>query len=391
VPPTSPNDPMAMTAAMTQAVAERSRAAADAHARQEAEAKKAQAAYGPYAAAVERATRRNREFTQSVRDGTYARQAREMARLGREYEKVRREAELIARYGRTFGGLAARYGAGLRVAGGVATAAYGAGAAMVGRGFSGTVEMNRFLAEFKIASREMAGAFTPALNTATRMMRRFSDRLARMGPDQQDRLMYGGLAVGGGLAAHALLRRTAGVGLGGAIAGAGSWLTGGWGAAAAGAGAGLGARAMGGLKSAAKKLPGVAIAAGLADEALDDDGYYEMLRRRGTSKLGSAIGAAGGVGLDLVTFGAFGRRMRERGELGAGDTGADPSRRRVTLPGGGFQDAGAGYEAIAEAYGQVAAAPEEVKILTDIRDTLARFTGVAFGSDAPLDRPAGVP
>jgi hypothetical protein len=169
--PASPNDPLAMTAAMTQAVAERSRAAADAHARQEAEAKKAQAAYGPYAAAVERATRRNRDFTQSVRDGTYARQAREMARLGREYEKVRREAELIARHGRTFGGLAARYGAGLRVAGGVATAAYGAGAAMVGRGFSGTVEMNRFLAEFKIASREMAGAFTPALNTATRTSR----------------------------------------------------------------------------------------------------------------------------------------------------------------------------------------------------------------------------
>jgi hypothetical protein len=76
------------------------------------------------------------------------------------------------------------------------------------------VEWNRFTTELQMINRELAGAFRPALLSATRGLGSIRKHLEKLGPEEQDRLMNAGLAVGGLGATHLALKRFAGVGLG---------------------------------------------------------------------------------------------------------------------------------------------------------------------------------
>lgn len=370
------------------------------------------AQYGPYVGAVERAAKRNEQLAMSVKDGTFSRQSREMAGLTRQYETLRREADrlqrietLRQRYGKTGGMMAyyseliARSSAG-RLAVGAAGVVGATTVGMATSGFQGTVEWNRMQLELQMISRELAGAFLPAVKTATQGLGILRKNLESLGPDQQDAIMYGGLALGG-LTAAGLARMglggvgrvlglvgggVGGVAAGGAAAGGlgatGTALAGGVGGAAATAGVGgaaagglgtagvaAGGAAAGGLLAGGKKMLGKGLrfaggrvlpAFAVADGATG--GYYSELRARGENKLTAGVGALGGGLLNGITFGEYGKQFREKRGTGQGPFstpeqkkqfeagGADPNRRMVTYDGAGFESSGSAFERIANAY-----------------------------------------
>lgn len=227
---------------------------------------------------------------------------------------------------------------------------------LLNKGFSGTVQGNLFDRELTLLSRELAGAFRPVIDTATKLARSLRQLLESAGPQVQNIIRGTALAGAGyGLyrGASALFRDPA------AAAAAKAAAAPGGSAAATAAGAAGGAAKKGSRLAAAAKVGGIlAVGGALATEAMDSDGYYEMLlRRRGVTKdkagfgdkVLAGIGAAGGATLDVLTLGAFGRRMREKGELGGGSM----AKTGVTLEGGGFEEVGSAYDRLQMSLGQV--------------------------------------
>lgn len=289
--------------------------------------------------------------------------------------------------------------------------AAGAGVSgMAARGFSGTVEGNRMNLELQMISRELAGAFLPAIKAVTGALQVFRKWLERIGPQTQNLIMLGGLAAGG-LGAVGLARfGLAGLGMGGAAA-AGAGGAGlarfmpplgfvGAGAAAFGighevTGAGAAYGAVRGMRAGTGALRGAARVAGpLAIGAIGADaatgGYYSELRARGENKLVSGLGALGGGLMDFVSFGTYGDAFRRRRGTGTGpfstpeqraafERGQGEERRRVTIADAGFESPGSAFERITNRLALVGANEEQqdaASILLDIKNMLREAIGM---------------
>ena len=264
-------------------------------------------------------------------------------------------------------------------AAGLAVAGAGVVNGFKSAGFSGTVEGNRLALEQQMLAREVAGAFVPAMRLATKATQEFRKWLEGFSKQDQSLLALGTLGVGGAVGANALLKRTAGVGLGTALgtgglmgaSGAAMMARGGLfaaggavlgytpgetlnGAAQLGGAAGaLGAYrggtsvARGALRGAARLAAPVAAAAAAGDGLFG--GYYSMLRHEGNNKLTSFLGGLGGGAINTLTGGNFEKDLRAKGRLRDNyDTKPkDPyERHRVTPADAGFDAPGSSYERI---------------------------------------------
>ena len=369
-------DGSAQFAAALEQMAAADKAATEAAERRASEVARLKQLYGDFANTIDKAATRNKQLTDAVANGTYARQAREMERLARQYEKVRREAELISRYGSRVGGFVARnegtLGAANRAGNYAATATVATGASLVRQGFSGTVESNRLSAEWNMLAREMAGAFKPVIDVTTKAVRGLRQFMETLGPAGQNVVMLGGLALSAGLALKAVtgggligaVGRAAlsgGLSLAGTAAASAGGSALGTAAGTAAGGAAAGAAARGGWGAAAGRVaraaPGVGLALSAGDAATSGD--YGRARAAGKSRLGSAM-VSFGSGLADTYFKLApwekdnpieeGRQRWDRTH-GNGANG----RRMVTIAGGGFDEAGAGYDRIASAISRVEA------------------------------------
>lgn len=284
-------------------MAEQDKLAAEAAERRKKAARELRDLYGDFATAIDKASKRNADLMRSMRDGTFSRQAREMAELNRQYERLRREAELTARFVNGMGGWLARnekvMGAVGRVGSFAAGATLASGAGLVRQGFSGTVEEARLSRETKMLGRELAGAFIPVIDVTTRLTRSLRQFLEGLGPTGQNAVMAGGLALTGataarflglGSAARALL--TGGGTFAAAAATAGGSAVGGaaGGVAAAGAARGLGAT----LKGVARAVPYLGLGLTATDAATGGD--YGRFRAAGKGR-GAAFAASFGASL----------------------------------------------------------------------------------------------
>lgn len=335
---------------------------------------------------------------QAVATGAYGRDLRVQQTLRREQERVlelERRAQYQARFGRQAGYLAYQADRALRSPGGMAAMAGAAAVTGLAKnGFSNTVEMNRFNLEVQLISRELAGAFKPALDFATSALGKFRKFLERLGSREQDAIMYGGLAVAGygayraggallggagrmlgmGAAAPAAAAgmgaaEAAAIGAGGA-----KLLGGGAPAAAVGATPGAGGRLLRGVKGVGKFLGGrvlpIAAAAETISELTDDDGFYERHRRKGGSRFGSAVRTIGDMGLNMLTFGGHAEGLRKDGEIGAAAKTAS-DRRVVTPADAGFEASGSFSARAATALALVDAGEEgSPKWVADIIETI---------------------
>ena len=304
---------------------------------------------------------------QSVLTGSYAAEPRANQLITKERERVEameRRAQFGVKYGR-FGGLMyaadrirndplAR--AGMTVAAGVG----GAATAAAMRGFSGTVEWNRLQLEVNLVSKELAGAFLPAIQVVTRGLQSLRAMLERLSVRQQNLLMLGGLVFGGlatmGLARMGLAGLMGGLGAGASAAGAaGAGAAGagllsrvgmvgavGAGALAAGTignnpflgiggGAALGFRFGGPVGALAGATLGAATSAPADRAGERPSDYYGRMRREGRSMVGAAL-TTGGRAIARV-FGAD-------PEPAGGDAGPNSGRRRVTIADAGFEESG---------------------------------------------------
>lgn len=373
-PPATPaNQNAAMNAAYAAAVAQRNQNAgmnaayaaavqAQSAARAAAGAATAAAAkYGQYAQAVAAAEQKQKNLAQALKDGTYARHAAALADISRQTAALARQAEalnLIYQRGRfgAFQALARPHLQTLGVAAGVGAAAT---MGMVRGGFSGTAEWQAFTYQWERLQRQLAAIAIPVFEKIGSVVGRVAGWFERLDGRQQDQLMKVGLLTVGVVAlAGAVRMATVVLGAFAGVARAAATVMGASAAAstatAAGGAAAAGAAAVGGLaatgaagagrggllalgKGALKLALPVALAAGVAEEATDKDGFYEMERRRGTSELGSAFAALGHTALNLVTFGYHAERLRERGELAAPEKSP---RRDVTPFGNSLLEAG---------------------------------------------------
>ncbi len=244
-----------------------------------------------------------------------------------------------------------------------AVAAAGAGVAgLANRGFRGTVEQARFNAAMDQASRQVAGLFKPAMDTATKGIEKFSSYMKGLNGNQQNAVG----AVTGVAALYAGYRGVAG------LAARAFGMAGGAGAAGAGAaGVGSGAVTAGTVGAAAGgirgKLGGMVKGAGVAtlavlaaEEALDDDGFYEGRKRRAAAGLGGkstilgserlanvghGVNALGDQVLNLFSGGKHAEKARAAGYLG----GKPADHRDVTMAASGFEELGGGMERITNA------------------------------------------
>jgi hypothetical protein len=318
---------------------------------------------------------------QAVTSGAYGRDLRAMQTIYREQSRIfelERRAQYESRYGRFGGRLAYHADAFSRSRAGMVAMAGGAAVGGLARsGFSGTVEFNRLQSEWQQISRELAGAFKPAIEAVTKGLQFLRKRLESLGPRGQDALMYGG----GALAAYAGVR---GIGMAGRFLGFGGGAAGG---AAAAGGIPVGAAVAGGGllaggKSLLKKAGAVGALLTIGEELTDPDGFYERRRREGGSRFGSAMRTGGDLLWNTITFGGYADRLRAKGELGGGG-GPDPTRRKVTLADAGFEAIGSGFERVTtslalkdasdtdEKAGMSAVAKEIVGILTKIGEDIA--------------------
>lgn len=349
------------------------------------ELKKATAHQKAFTQEVEKATQRNKQLAAQLRDGSYARHARDIGQLNREYAQLQRAAQvtsLVAQHGRL--GAAVRLNATQYQTLG-RTMLYGAaGAALLGRslmttGLQGTVEGYRLEYAWTRLSRQIAGVAIPAVDKMAEVVGGAASWFQSLNRGQQDTILNLGLIAVGATVAAGAFRTLATVGgaalaVGrglGAVAGmsgaaaAGGTAAGavgtGAGTAAAAAGGGLLARAGGLAKTALKVGAGVAGAGVVADAATG--GFYSGLRDRGNNKLVSGIGALGGGALDLLTLGAFGRNFRGKGY----DKGAAPAfapanpadRRDVTPLQVATDEIGGAFDRIQEAVLKVTSAEKD--------------------------------
>jgi hypothetical protein len=171
--------------------------------------------------------------------------------------------------------------------------------------------------------------------------------------------------------------------------------------------ASLASQAWGGIKWAAAKSPYAIAAIAAAEEASDSEGYYEARKRRAAAGEGGRRTILGSE--RLANMGHFTNAIGDRvigwfdsdheknmRASGFSKKNEEESRRRVAMQGGGFQESGAGYEQIAEAFGKVAATDEGkkgegevVKAITEIGKMLAPIIEKAKESAPELRRPEG--
>jgi hypothetical protein len=332
---------------------------------------------------------------QRLSSGAYAQEARGLQQVAREQEKVERmerRAQLAAKYGRV-GGAVAHVGESMaaRGLGRAAAGIAGVTIASAKSGFSGTVEGNRLALELKLVSRELAGAFKPALEIATKGLQNLRTWLSKLNPQQQNQLALGAIGIAGVAGAHLLSKAVLGVGLGAAVRGG---LSSPLALPLLAAGAGYGreatgvAAAYGGVRAGMAGrsiLRGAARVAGpfAALSAIHDagtGGFYSGLRGRGENKFVSALGAAGGGLLDLITFGAFGESFRKNNaaQIRAGQAiGTNPAgHQAVTIADAGFEQAGSAYERVTNALSLTDAQVDTRDILTQIRDIVMSALGM---------------
>ena len=359
---------------------------------------------------------------QAVITGGYGRELRANQLINKERERVEameRRARYDARFGALVGGIADRadrfrqstaYRIGAATATGVGTAV--AGAAM--SGFSGTVEGNRLNLEMKLVSRELAGAFKPAIELVTKALRGLRERLEKLTPRQQNLLMLGGLGFGG-LAAAGLARfglggamgvaraSLTGLGvLGGAAASAGGAAAGsaaGTAAGAAAAGAGAGAAARASLLSRA--APFAARAGGAAYAGYQAFDQIQDIRSDPSTLRG--IGRQSVRGFDFFAGGELARLAgyQSGGPLGqAYDAvfGANPTRtqaaspeqsqaqqaerRKVMIADAGFETAGSARDRFTTALAMVDAGDAN-KTPTTLLEDIKSFLVETFGGGSP--------
>lgn len=382
---------------------------------------------------------RNAALAAGLADGSEARRVRSAQALNAEYEKLQRRAELVANYGERLGGFLARgdkvFGAAGRLGGYAMTAAVATGGGLVRSGFSNTVESNRMGLETKMLGRELAGAFKPVIDVATRVTRSVRKFMEGLDSTGQNVVMFGGLA----LSAAATLRLITGGGIMGSMARGALGLSGGGllgragpslaanaagsavGSAAGRAGGsaiagGAAARGAGSWKAGAARAGAAGIAAYSAIEG-GSGGYYTEMRARGHNKFEAAIAAGGGGFIDLISQGTRALGFHEktygeafRAQMGSGQNGfataeqlADfkrrgEDRRAVAIAGGGFDEAGSGYDRLNTAISMVEAERERTDsvtsvmepIMTEIRDILRRTEEAnRVRSSPPLPRPGG--
>lgn len=354
-----------------------------------------------------------------VREGVYAEELKgrdAILRKQKQVEELERRAGYEARMGRRLGGLAANLDAAARnpvlraLLGGVGGAAMAAGAAATGgaaKGFQGTVEWNRLQLELQMVSRELAGAFLPAVQFATRELKEFRGWLEGMTPGQQNAVMAGGLALGGAAAWRML-------GLGGLASvigkftrGASGLMQGGnWsqvpGAAPAkppggfrspgrvGGWIGAGMAAIQVASNASNGYPDIpgrentpenrakAERLGSRDRLIGTRtaGDYQDERRREAEARGEPI-SVGGVQYPGE------RKMRTNPDGSITTTrpdgstttrpGANPNRRMATIEGGGFEASGSAFERITDRLARTGqdAGDSSESLLRQIRDLLA--------------------
>ncbi len=353
-----------------------------------------------------------------------------LERRRREYEKTAHLAELIAKHGERTGRFLARHGTTLEAAGKIGTYAGGAalatGAGLVRSGFQGTVEGNRLALETKMLGRELAGAFKPVIELTTRVTRGLRRFMETLGPAGQNVVMFGGLALsgamtlrmlggghllgaaarmmmGGGLLGRAgpsiaanVAANAAGSAAGNAATRGGSSAAGAAAAKTAAAGAGSG---VAGTAAAGSGPVGWAVAAGAgtflgsryAEQQVEGDGFGSRATRFAHRALRDTMIPFGG------SIDSYADRQLGTG-TGAGGAGGDP-RRQVQLAGGGFEEAGSGYDRIASAIATVdaeregaaeAGTVEVVLGLKRIADLLeAQRAAAERGPAPPLARPGG--
>ena len=346
---------------------------------------------------------RNVATAQSLADGSAARHLRSVTKLNEQYERMRREVELVAKYGERTGQVLARYGGVLGGMGRAGVAMGGMAAASAGgmarSGFEGTVELNRFNAEMKMLSRELAAAFKPLMTVATKAVRTGRRGMESMGPGGQNAIMYGGMGVMG-LGAWKLATWLTGA--------PSPWTTAKW----AGRQARAGLRGIGGghaARGAGRAAP--VVAAGI-------EGYDEYTRYRDTGFTKRNVAHTGLRAIDVAPGGSILRRAFDRnmgrlgfgggnvdgGAMGAGRGAAPPAppeaRRAVTLAGGGWEEVGSGHARLNTAIGMTEGKEDDSEealgpVLKKLSDVLDRLEQWLTGDEGPgagigaLDRPGG--
>jgi hypothetical protein len=352
-----------------------------------------------------------------VKEGVYAEGLKGQMRLQREQRKIEemeKRAAYEARLGRRLGGIA--YGADAlgrspfgAVARGAAGAAGMAGVAATGaamHGFQGTVEWNRLQLEVDMVSRELAGAFLPAIQWATKGLQGLRNWLESLSQRDQNRLMLGAMAFGG-VGAAGILARGAGA-IGGGLAGGAALLGrfgsraapsimagGNWsgfgGASSAAAGAGMMSRA----GSVAGKVVGGAgaVYAGVTtmkEQYEDMSSDPNTMRAFGRQMLRAPDMLMGGEAARMFGFksggplgqaydAAFGSNQNAGGGQQVTESG---SRRRVTLAAAGFEQSGAAFERVTNKLALTATGQEE-KSTESLLDQIMGFLQTTFGKSAP--------
>lgn len=360
-----------------------------------------------YAAATQQAAQATQQLNQQLQSPTFQRQARQLMASRMEYEKtvtamrklneqeaVRLKAlDTQRRFGRLLSGTVSAFGS--MAANPLARQAWGAvqyGASqvqsMARQGFQGTTAQARLENETTLLARELAGAFEPLTDAATRLARKARQAAEKMDRDDQNRLMYATLGVAG--AGMAYRYRGA---IGGALSGGGSAL---------GLTQGGGLMATAGRFLSRAPLIGSVIGTGMAATgmgtyAADQTNPYtktfreqnpEMADRldrmskedmrkfweatkesgkpnlftRGAANFGQSARNLGARLLNQIPIGdrikysdeasSYDQLKRELARRGVLTPGED--RRRLTMQGGGVQEAGAGYFSIMQQYGQAA-------------------------------------
>lgn len=318
----------ALTAA-DKAAQDAAEAATAAAAKRADEVKRLKGLYGDYAAQVEKAAQRNKELAAAMADGSFARQAREMAVLTREYERMRREAELVARYGERAGAFLARYGGALNAAGRLGADTVGTGVgqarALAARGMGGTVEQARMDYALDQLSRQFAAVMTPLTQSMTYLAGQLERRMRGMDGSEQNRLLVGIVGAGVGLRYGGILGGVAGGAAGAGLMGGGSSTTAMLGMTA---GAALGYRYGGPVGAVAGGSVG--LVAGTSRSFAGESGteYYNRMRR----PVAEGGGGATVLGAYLSGMGESARRLFENPLPGRPPTGRAGEPRRDVTP-----------------------------------------------------------
>lgn len=346
---------------------------------------------------------RNAAAAQGLADGTAARHLRSVTALNAEYAQIQRRTEMIAKYGERWGGLMAKYGGFGKVLGGAALAAGGTSIAMAKSGFNGTVEGNRFDLEWKMLGREMAGAFKPVMEFATKAARSLREFMEALGPAGQNLVMLGGIAATGyglmrlgglglggmgllGLGRGAAARTAAATAAASVAPSVGANLASQAGGAAAGGAAarrgfGAGTLAKGGFVTGVAALLYEAATARPERPNETPGEYYNRIRREDDrSVAGAAFSTAGRAVGKFLSFGTVGPKT-------AAEEAAANARNAVTLAGGGFEETGSAYDRIQAAI-ETTSRPEDATAA--LRSSIDALTlAIKNAESMRLVRPSG--